>query len=79
MESFPLVSPYVTAPPPPPSVTEHVPLRSNHYVKIWHVLLGRANNTHPVSWWGVGGGGGGVAKTIYTNVADHSVPCTGSW
>ena len=26
----------------------------NHYAKIWHVRLGVANNTHPLSWWGGG-------------------------
>ena len=31
----------------------------NHYVKIWHVLLGDANNMRPLSW-----GGGGGAQTV---------------
>ena len=35
-----------------PPVTEHVPLHSNHYVKIWHESLGCANNIRPLSWRG---------------------------
>ena len=47
-------------PPPPPHPVRYAPpqLQStchyivNHYVKIWHVRLGGANNMRPLSWGG---------------------------
>ena len=45
---------YVMRPP----VTEHVLV--NHYVKIWLVRLGGANNMRPLSW----GGGGQTEKIL---------------
>ena len=50
---------------PPPSTLCAPQLQStchyivNHYVKIWHVRLGGANNMRPLSW---GGGGGHKRK-----------------
>ena len=46
---------------PPPSTLCSPQLQStchyivNHHVKIWHVLLGGANNMHPLSWGGTNG------------------------
>ena len=72
--------PFVPPPPPPPPNTFCNPqyllrfappsyrapchYRVNHYVKIWHVCLGVANNTHPLSWRG-GGEGAQTGKIQY--------------
>ena len=60
--SFPVVPlpQYVMQPP----VTEHVSYIVNHYVKIWVVRLGIANNMHPLSW------GGGEEGWMGTNGKD---------
>ena len=43
----------------------------NHYVKIWHVRLGVANNMHPLSWGG--GGTNGKNPNSLTNTTIASV------
>ena len=35
-----------------PLVTQPCHYIVNHYVKIWHMRLGDANNRHPLSWGG---------------------------
>ena len=56
--SFPYVPlQYVMPPPPPLQSTCHY--IANHYVKIWHMRLGGANNMCPLS---CGGGGGTNGK-----------------
>ena len=53
-------------PPPPPQLQSTCHYMLNHYVKVWHLPLGRAlYNMHPLSW------GGGKRKKSVKSFWEH--------